>query len=101
MLGLLPHLTQKKKEKSINLPDGRGGHALVLLVQADLLQSNDLIIGPVLRLVNNPVRPLTDLLKFLLTTKNFAFFFFLLDRCACEWGKISISFFFIYSFVEY
>ena len=46
-----------------DLTDGSGGDALVLRLQADLLQGDHLAGGAVLRLVHNTVRPLPDLLQ--------------------------------------
>jgi len=48
-----------------DLADGGGGDALVLLLEADLLERDRLVGVEVLALVNHPVRALPDLLHLL------------------------------------
>jgi hypothetical protein len=48
-----------------DLADGGGGDALVLLLEADLLERDRLVGDPVQRLVHHPVRAFPDLLLLL------------------------------------
>ena len=53
-----------------DLADGGGGDALVLLLEADLLERDGLVGGPVPGLVHHPVRALPDLLHLLVLRKH-------------------------------
>ena len=57
-----------------DLPQGRGGDALVLDLETDALQSDDLVVGPVPGLVDHAVRALTEvrawLFDFLVAVSN-------------------------------
>jgi len=61
---LEPHNVEVRQLlEQADLSDGRGGHSLILRLQADLLQRHDLARHLVLRLVHHTVRALADLLQ--------------------------------------
>ena len=64
---LLDHIGVLEAFEEGDLSDCRGGHAVVLLLQSDLLEGHILASDFILRFIHNSVSSFTQLLKFLVT----------------------------------